>query len=188
MRTCKLAIIGLAAVFVLAACSVNVKKNEEGQEKNVDIKTPFAEIHVDKGADVRDTGLPVYAGARPKQNTQNDEKNANVDISGFGYGVKVVAVSYDSDDPPAKIIAYYKDQLKKYGTVLECHTSNHNWGANRSSGHDSEELKCDDNSGNTIELKAGKKSNQHIVAIDPKDKGSEFALVYVRLRGKDDTI
>ena len=190
MRSYKLAVISsVAALFVLAACSVNVKKNDEGQDKNVDIKTPFAEIHVDKGADVRDTGLPVYSGARPKQNTENDEKNANVDISGFSYGVKVVAVSYDSDDPPSKVIAYYKDQLKKYGSVLECHTSNHNWGANRSSGHESDELTCDANdNGKTIELKAGKKSNQHIVAIDPKDKGSEFALVYVRLRGKDDTI
>ena len=189
MRTYKLAIVGVAVLFVLAACSVNVKKNEEGQDKNVDIKTPFAEIHVDKGADVRDTGLPVYAGAVPKQNTENDDKNANVDISGFGYGVKVVAVSYDSNDPPSKLIAYYKDQLKRYGTVLECHTSNHNWGANRSSGHESDELTCDANdNGKTIELKAGKKNNQHIVAIDPKDKGSEFALVYVRLRGKDDTI
>ena len=58
MRTYKLAVIGLAALFVLAACSVNVKKNDEGQDKNVDIKTPFAEIHVDKGANVHDTGLP----------------------------------------------------------------------------------------------------------------------------------
>ena len=56
-------------------------------------------------------------------------------------------------------------------------------------GRDSEELKCDgNNQGKTIELKAGKKSNQHIVAIDPKDKGADFALVYVRLRGKEDTI
>jgi len=189
MPTYKVAIIGVVVLFVLAGCSVNVKKNDEGQDKNVDIKTPFAEIHVDKGADVRDTGLPVYAGAKPKQNTENDDKNANVDISGFGYGVKVVAVSYDSDDPPSKLIAYYKDQLKKYGTVLECHTSSHNWSANHSSGQDSDELTCDANDkGKTIELKAGKKSNQHIVAIDPKDKGSEFALVYVRLRGKDDTI
>lgn len=189
MPTYKLAIVGVVVLLVLAACSVNVKKNNEGEDKNVDIKTPFAEIHVDKGADVRDTGLPVYAGAVPKQNTEHDDKNANVDISGFGYGVKVVAVSYDSNDPPSKVIAYYKDQLKKYGTVLECHTSNHNWGGNRSSGHDSEELTCDANdNGKTIELKAGKKSNQHIVAIDPKDNGSEFALVYVHLRGKDDTI
>lgn len=188
MQMIRSASIAMIALFLLSACSVNVKKNEEGQDKNVDIKTPFANIHVDKGADVRDTGLPVYAGARLKQSDNNqDEKSANVNISGFGFGLKVVAVSYESDDPPAKLVGFYKDQLKRYGTVLECHTSNHQWGPNSGKDHNSDELKCDgDNNGKTIELKAGKKNNQHIVAIDPKDKGSEFALVYVRVHGKDD--
>jgi hypothetical protein len=190
MHIFKPTIAALAAVSVLSACNVNVKKNEEGQDKNVDIKTPFGEIHVDKGADVKDTGLPVYAGARLKQSTgDNDEKSANVNISSFGYGVRVVAVSYESDDPPSKLVAFYKEQLKRFGAVLECHTASHQWGPSSGNDHNSEELKCDgDNNGRTIELKAGKKSNQHIVAIDPKDKGADFALVYVRLRGKEDTI
>jgi len=190
MQTFKPAIVALAAVFLLSACSVNVKKNEEGQDKNVDIRTPFGEIHVDKGADVKDTGLPVYSGARLKQSSgDNDEKSANVNISSFGYGVRVVAVSYESDDPPSKLVAFYKEQLKKFGTVLECHTSNHQWEPGSRTDRDSEELKCDgNNNGKTIELKAGKRSNQHIVAIDPRDKGADFALVYVRLRGKQDTI
>jgi len=191
MQIFKPTIVVLAALFVLLACSINVKKNEEGQDKNVDIKTPFGEIHVDKGADVKDTGLPVYAGARLKQSTNdNDEKSANVNISSFGYGVRVVAVSYESDDPASKLVSFYKEQLKRFGTVLECHTANHQFGPpNSGNDRDSEELKCDgNNQGKTIELKAGKKSNQHIVAIDPKDKGADFALVYVRLRGKEDTI
>ena len=187
MHIYKSALTGVAAAFLLCACSVNVKKNGEGEDKNVDIKTPFAEIHVDKGADVRDTGLPVYTGARIKPNTENDDKNANVNISGFGYGVRVVAVQYESDDSPSKLVAYYKDQLKKYGTVLECHTQGHQYSYDK--GGNSEELKCEgDTQGKTIELKAGKKSNQHIVAIDPKDKGTNFSLVYVHLTGKDDTI
>ncbi|HXU16643.1 MAG TPA: hypothetical protein VN708_16030 [Terriglobales bacterium] len=190
MQIFKPAIVALVAFFALSACSVNVKKNQEGNDKNVDIKTPFGEIHVDKGADVKDTGLPVYAGARLKPSTgDNDEKSANVNISSFGYGVRVVAVSYESDDPPSKLVTFYKEQLKRFGTVLECHTADHKWGPHSGNDRDSEELKCDgDNNGKTIELKAGKKSNQHIVAIDPKDKGADFALVYVRLRGKEDTI
>jgi hypothetical protein len=177
----------LGAAFMFSACNVNVKKNEQGQDKNVDIKTPFGEIHVDKGADVKDTGLPVYAGARIKQedNDKGDEKNANVNISTAGFGIRVVAVEYQSDDAPAKLISYYKDQLKKFGNVLECHTSGSNYSYNDSH---SDELKCEGNSGNNIELKAGTKNNQHIVSIKPRDKGADFALVYVRLRGKEDTI
>jgi hypothetical protein len=190
----KILLLPVLAIFVLSACSVNVKKNDQGEDKNVDIKTPFGEIHVDKGADVRDTGLPVYAGARVKPKTGNDEKSANVNISAFGFGMKVVAVEYESDDPASKVVAYYKDQLKKYGNVLECHTSqhNHNYGGHPGGdkdSKDSEELKCEgDNQGKSIELKVGTKSNQHIVAIDPHDKGADFALVYIHMRGKEDTI
>ena len=178
----------LLALFALSACSVNVKKNESGQDKNVDIKTPFGEIHVNKDADVRDTGLPVYAGARLKPKSGNDEKSANVNISTGVFGVRVVAVQYESDDTPAKVIAFYKDQLKKYGNVLECHTSGHTYG--HSHDHNSQELKCEgDNTGKNIELKAGTQNNQHIVSIDPRENGSDFALVYVHIRsGKEDTI
>jgi hypothetical protein len=184
----KVALLIPVALFALSACNINVKKNEQGQDKNVDIKTPFGEIHVDKGADVKDTGLPVYAGARVKQKNENDndEKNANVNISTSAFGIRVVAVEYESDDSPAKLVAYYKDQLKKYGNVLECHTTGHNYSYNNDS--HSDELKCEGNTGNNIELKAGTKNNQHIVSIEPRDKGSEFALVYVRIRGKEDTI
>jgi hypothetical protein len=176
-----------AAFFLLAGCSVNVKKNNGGEDKNVDIDTPFGGIHVSKGADVRDTGLLAYPGSQPKKksDSDDDEKSANVDISTSAFGVKVVAIDYETHDAPSKVIAFYKDQLKKYGKVLECHTSDKNYTYEG----DSEELKCEGkNDGKTIELKSGTKSNQHIVAINPQDKGSEFSLVYVRLRGKEGTI
>jgi hypothetical protein len=184
----RVALLILAALFTLSACNVNVKKDEQGEDKNVDIKTPFGQIHVDKGADVKDTGLPVYAGARVKQKGDNegDEKNANVNISTGAFGIRVVAVEYESDDAPAKLIAYYKDQLKKYGTVLECHTTGQDF-SYHGDPH-SEELKCEGNTGKNIELKAGTKNNQHIVSIEPRDKGADFALVYVHIRGKEDTI
>lgn len=178
----------IATALLLIGCSVNVKKDNNGEDKDVNISTPFGGIHVNNSADVRDTGLAVYPGARVKpKNGDNDEKSANVDISSGSFGLKVVAVEYLSDDPPAKVIAFYQDQLKKYGHVLQCRNSH---GTNYSYNNGSEELKCDDSdsSGKTTELKSGSKGNQRIVAIDPDGKGSDFALVYVRMRGKDDTI
>src|SRR5215469_9240576 len=162
MRAIMIMLLGLMALTV-SSCNVNVKNDKQGDDKNVDIKTPFAQIHVDQGnADVRDTGLPVYSGARLKQKSGDEEKNANVNISAFGYGVRVVAVEYESDDSPSKVAAFYQGQLKRYGNVLECRTS----GTSYSAGHDSsgsQELKCEgDNTGSTVELKAGIKSNQHI--------------------------
>ena len=84
----------------------------------------MAQLHVSKGADVRDTGLPVYPGARRKEKGDDgNESSANVNISSELFGLKVVAVEYLSDDPPEKLVAYYTGQLKKYGNVLVCHTS-----------------------------------------------------------------
>jgi hypothetical protein len=176
----------LAAFLLLAGCSVNVKKSNNGEDKNVDIDTPFGGIHVSQGADVRDTGLPVYPGAKPKQKSDSDEeKSANVNISTSAFGVKVVAVEYETQDAPAKVIAYYKEQLKKYGNVLECHSESRHYDYEG----DSEELTCEgNNNGKTVELKVGTKSNQHIVSINPESQGADFALVYVRLRGKEGTI
>src|SRR5207245_9231385 len=91
----RITLLLLSALFALSACNINVKKNEQGEDKNVDIKTPFGDIHVDKGADVKDTGLPVYAGARVKQKNEsdNDEKSANANNSTGAYGLRVVSVA-----------------------------------------------------------------------------------------------
>ena len=181
---CLSIVVLLATLALLPACSVNVKdKGGDGNSK-VDISTPVGGIHVDENADARDTGLAVYPGARPKPKTDDgDKKSANVNMSAFGYGLKVVALEYLSDDPPDKIIAYYQDQLKKYGHVLQCHSNV------ITADHDGGKLKCDsDDSGNKVELKAGTDDNQHIVSVEPEGKGSDFAIVWLRLRGKEGDI
>ena len=181
--------LGLATLvaLLLPACSVNVKKEQNGEDKQVDIDTPVGGIHVSKGANVADLGLPVYPGARLKQKDFNgDDKSANVNISGFGFGVKVVALQYESDDSPSRLVAYYRDQLQKYGHVLECHTRHLDMDTDmKGSDHGSHELTCEGTSGDNIELKVGTKENQHIVAVEPEGKGSSFSLVYVRTHGKD---
>jgi hypothetical protein len=187
------AAIALVAFLLLSACKVNVKKGTDEEDKKVDIETPLGDIHVSKQADPRDTGLPVYPRAKLKpKDSSDDTKSANVNISGPGFGVKVVALEYVSEDPPQKLVDYYKDQLRKYGSVLECHTSSrggHTAMDHHRSKADSKPLSCDQSdNGSTVELKVGTESNQHIVAIEPQGKGSNFALVYIQTRGKEDTI
>jgi hypothetical protein len=190
-RICLAAAI-LAAFVFLTGCSVNVKKERDGQEKQVDINTLVGGIHVSKQADVADVGLAVYPGSHPKEkDSDGSDKSANVNISGFGLGIKVVALEYQSDDAPAKVLSFYKDQLKKYGDVLECHTSgNFNFNSDVKIGSHgsrdaSNELRCEGDHGNNVELKAGRKNDQHIVAVQSEGKGSSFSLVYVRTHGKD---
>jgi hypothetical protein len=96
-----------------------------------------------------------------------------------------VAIKFRSDDPPDKVLAFYRPKMKEFGgKFLECQqqgfvTYNHS--------DDSKELTCGDGSRNgaNMELKAGTPDRQHIVAVKPSGSGSEFALVYVMKHGKE---
>jgi hypothetical protein len=180
-------VAGLVCSLLLSACSINVKKQKDGEDKQVDINTPVGGIHVSKGADPQDVGIAVYPGAKLKQKDDSgDDQSANVNISGFGYGLKVVALEYESNDAPARVVAYYQDQLKKYGKVLVCHTSHFDMNADvKDHDNGSHELTCEGKDGINVELKVGTKENQHIVAVKPDGTGSSISLVYVRTHGKD---
>jgi len=173
------------AISLVTACSINVKKEQNGQDKQVDIRTPMGGIHVSKDVSAEDVGIAVYPGATLKENN-NDDKRANVNLSGFGYGLKVVALEYESKDSPEKVVEFYKDQLKRYGSVLECHTSGFDLNAGvKKHGEGSHQLTCEGSSGHNVELKVGTQENQHIVSVEPSGTGSNFSLVYVRTHGKD---
>jgi hypothetical protein len=183
----------LAALVVLPACSINVKDKKNGEgESRVDIKTPMGDIHVNDQPDIRETGLALYPGAKPAEKEYSDDKKgANVNISGPGFALKVVAAEFTSDDSPDKIMAYYNKELQKYGTVVQCHGR---WkgthvGKVKSDKSGSKPVACSgDDKGDSVELKVGTEDNQHIVAVEPEGKRTKFALVYVRTHGKDDTI
>ena len=181
--------LAAALMTALTACKIHVNKSENGEDKNVDIQTPLGGIQVNKDVNARDTGLSIYPGAheKPKSSSGNGGQ-ANVNISSEYFGLKVVVAEFLSDDPPEKVISYYRDQLKKYGGVLECHTKKHKDGPNVEMNHKKggdNKLTCEEDGGPTVELKVGTEDNQHIVSVAPQDggKGSDFALVYVQTRG-----
>jgi hypothetical protein len=178
----------MLALAVAVALPV-LAQDSHGQDKNLDVTSSAGDLHIGSDADARKTGLPLYPGARLK--TDDDNKSqANLSILTEAFGMKLVVAKYDSDDAPAKITDFYRDRLKKYGKVLECHSQKHGGDVkveeDSKDSKDSKELKCDENSGPVTELKVGTEDNQHIVAIEPRDvgKGSTFALVYVHTRGK----
>jgi hypothetical protein len=183
----------ILAFVALPGCSINVKDKKEGGDARVDIKTPIGDLHVNEGADVRDTGLTLYPGAKPApKESGDDKKSANVNLAFGGFGLKVVAAEFISDDSSGKILDYYNKQLQHFGKPIECHGK---WnggdvGVNTDDKSGlSKPVSCRESGGESVELKVGTEGNQHIVAIKPQDKGTRFALVYVRMRtGKDDTI
>jgi hypothetical protein len=183
----RMLVMFLGLMLLAPACSINVKKEKDGQDKQVDINTLVGGIHVSKGADPADVGMAIYPGARLKEKgTDGENKSANVNISSFGFGLRVVALEYESNDAPEKVVDYYKGQLKTYGNVVICHTSHLDVNADiKAEDRSSHELTCEGSGGRNVELKVGTAENQHIVAVEPQGSGSSFSLVYVRTHGKD---
>ena len=72
MRRNKLALAvvvagSFAVLLLLPACSVNVQKEANGRDKEVDIKTLLGGVHVSQQADASDIGLALYPGAHLKE-------------------------------------------------------------------------------------------------------------------------
>jgi len=187
-----LLVLSAAALTIVSACSISVKDKESNNgESQVDIKSPMGGLHVSEQVDIRDSGLSVYPGAKPAPKEDSNDKSANVNISVPGFQLKVVAAEFLSDDAPDKVIAYYDRELEKFGKPIQCHGWNTGQ-AYASGGNDvmSKPVSCSkDVGGDSVELKVGTEGNQHLISVKPNNKGSRFALVYVRIHtGKDSTI
>ncbi|HET7209127.1 MAG TPA: hypothetical protein VFI95_21295 [Terriglobales bacterium] len=191
--TSALLALSILAAIAFPGCSVNVKKDDQDEDKNVDISTPVGGIHVSKEADPNATGLAIYPGAKLiEKDDKGDDKSANVNINTPFFGLKVVAQEYRTDASQDKLISYYTGQLSKFGSVLQCKGSWHGGHTEireRPGDHKAKQLTCDEgDKGDAVELKVGTEDNQHLVAVAPDGKGSKFALVRVVVRGKEDMI
>lgn len=182
----------LALAFALSGFAQQSAPAPGSQDKPFDVHSSMGDMHVGKDADAGKQGLPLYPGARPKEDEDNDPLNFGILTESFG--VKLLVAKYESDDPPAKVIDFYRGKLKKFGKVLECHSQIPGGGVEVNDDKDSKDskdndkgLKCeDDGSGPVTELKVGTQDDQHVVAVEPgdKSKGTTFALVYLRTQGK----
>jgi hypothetical protein len=188
-----------AGVVIALLLSLSLFAQDSGNKnENFDVRSSVGDLHIGADADARKAGLPLYPGARLKTRDKDGNDNkVNLGLLTEAFGIKLVVAKYESDDAPAKVVDFYRDKLKKYGNVLECHSKKHSGedvdiGSDDSKDSDSKnsrnkELKCDgDNSGPVTELRVGTEDNQHDVAVETGDggKGTTFALVYVYARGK----
>jgi len=194
-------VVTLAFVTALAypASAAGPQKQEkDSQDKHLDIRSSSGDLHIGNDADARKIGLPIYPGARLKHDDSNNNA-VNLGLLTEAFGIKLVVASYESDDTPVQVIEYYRDKLRKYGKVLECHTPEHGGDVNADVDEDkdkdkdqhSKPVKCEgDNTGPVTELKVGTEENQHLVSIEPRDGGKRatFALVYLHTHGKQGDI
>jgi len=178
------------ALTGLAGCRIDTHKN--GNNDDVKIATPFGGLSVKTNDAVvqEGVGLTPYPGATlVKKDKDKDSGAADVNIGFGGFRLRVQALTYETTDPPAKVRAFYRDDMARYGTVILCRDSV----AVGSPDHTPDGLTCerdhnakihvseDDTAGE--ELKAGSKQRQHIVGIDPQGSGTKIGLVALELPG-----
>jgi hypothetical protein len=179
-------VLGLA---MTSGCRID--KDEHGDNKNVKVATPFGGVQVktNDAAGVEGIGLPVYPGAELVKKTDKDNGSADVNLSFGRFQLRVKAANYQTPDTPEKVSQFYKDAMKRYGTVIEC---NHDQPVGTPT-ETEEGLTCSDSgkkhssvtadSSGKTELKTGSKQHQHIVAIEPNNGGTKFGLVALDLPG-----
>ena len=178
--------IAFALFFVVTSAAFAQKSDND----SFDVQSSVGDLHLGSDADAKKVGLPLYPGARLKPDDDENSSRANLSLFTEAFGFKLVVAKYESDDAADKVIAFYRDKLKKYGKVLECHSEKHGGGIDVNNDDKnslrSKELKCEESSGPVTEFKVGTEDDQHVVAIEPRDagKGTTFSLVYVRSRGQ----
>jgi hypothetical protein len=188
--------VGCVLLAVLLAgvsgCKVRVDKSGEGD--NVKIATPFGGIAVNKDqTSAAELGLPAYPGAVMDAGGDGN-KSAKVDM-GFGaWRLRVKVAHYSTTDGRDQVVAFYRQALSQYGSVIEC-------AGDRPVGTTIatvEGLTCDHSdhdatprgnfSSDDLELKAGSPRHQHLVVLKGGRHGAtEFSLIALDLPHGFDT-
>jgi len=185
-----LAGIALAGMLVLAGSSLRAhaqapKDTSKDKEISVTLqgKDTDAGLIVSARATAKEVGLPVYPGAIPHLDKDNESSAAKLGMWGNSFGFKLVVLSMESKDAPRKIADYYQKALAKYGPVLDCTNAPRTRAAKDEK---SDLLTCDDDQPDKggMLFKAGTKERQHIVGLQPHGSGTVFQLLYIEARGK----
>jgi len=189
-----LALTASLSAILLSGCRIVDHKDKDGKNDNVAISTPFGSMHVktNDDADVSAIGLAVYPGSAPVKDGDKDHDSADVDMSFGDFHLGVKAASFQTGDSADKVTTFYRNDMARYGEVIEC-KGDHPIGTPTRT---SQGLTCSDeddhrhvhgststDSKDGIELRAGSQQRRHIVGIEAKNGGTRIALVMLNLPG-----
>jgi len=172
----------------LLAVGCSVKTTGQGDNADVKIETPLGgmKVKTNENVSIADIGLAAYPGAT-LVTKDKDNGSADVDMNFGSFHLRVKAASYRTGDSPDKVKAYYRKELARYGDVIECKDN----AAVGKPAKTSEGLGCSDHDDHVhvsemsekseVELRAGGKVHQHIVAIEKEAGGTKFGLVALDL-------
>jgi hypothetical protein len=172
------------ACLVLTGCHVSDHKN--GNNDNVDIGTPFGSMQVktNSNTDTSAIGIAAYPGAVPIKDNDKDSNSADINMSFGSFHLGVKAAGFQTPDNQDKVIAFYRNDLARYGDVIECANDTPIGQPTRTS----QGLSCDTKHGahlstgdHGVELRTGSELHQHVVDIETHDGGTKIGLIALDL-------
>ena len=140
-------------------------------------------VHANSHATAKDIGLPVYPGATPFREKDNDSSAADLGIVLNSFHFNLQVASFVTTASPDQVLEFYRKPLGKYGEVLECRhgkpvgsltvtKSGLTCGGDKSGGATVNGSDMDH------ELRAGTPEHFRIVGIDSTEAGkTKFGLV-----------
>ncbi|HZY62565.1 MAG TPA: hypothetical protein VFE38_08570 [Edaphobacter sp.] len=189
MQAKQVAVVALmAGIVVISGC--RIESNKHGDNDNVRIATPFGgmQVKTNDTTVLEGMGLPAYPGAvLVKKDKDNGAADINMNFGSFHLRVK--AASYRTPDSPDKVEAFYRKALARYGDVIKCSNDKPVGEPTRTAegltcDNSSKRVQIEDDASRKMELKAGSKAHQHIVAINPDGTGTKMGLVALDLPGR----
>lgn len=175
--SCRLATFTLAMVLPAAFLLMWSASSSFAQESDKDSVGLIASSQ----ASAKDVGLPLYPHSKPHVDNSDDSQAARLGLWGGRSGFKLVVMKMESSDSPDKLAKFYKKALAKYGKVLDCSNPAPSSSDDKDKNDSSTALTCGDDKPDPggMLFKSGTKEMQHLVAIQPNDKGSLYQLVAV---------
>lgn len=177
----------MVATVLVTGC--RVESSKQGGNDNVRIATPFGgmQVKTNDASVLQGMGLPAYPGATLLKK-DNDHGAADVNMNFGSFHLRVKAASYQTPDSPDKVEAFYRKALAAYGDVIKCSNDKPVGEPTQTAegltcDNDHKHVQIDDDMSRKMELKAGSKQHQHIVAIDADGSGTRLGLVALDLPG-----
>jgi hypothetical protein len=182
-----MAATAMVATVLMSGC--RVESSKQNGNDNVRIATPFGgmQVKTDDTSVLEGMGLPAYPGATLVKK-DHDHGAADVNMNFGSFHLRVKAASYHTSDTSDKVEAFYRKALGAYGDIIECSNDKSVGEPTRTAegltcDNDHKHVGIDDDISRKLELKAGSKQHQHIVAIDPDGVGTKIGLVVLDLPG-----
>jgi hypothetical protein len=176
----RLAVAAVCAALLPAVACFEVREGGPGDQTRVDILTPVGGLSVRTDVDAPNTGLPVYPGSRPVRRGDREPDNAEVSIGAPFFGLEVIAAKFESDDDPAAIVDFYRNEMRSYGDVTECR-GNVDFRGRRGSRTPVCKEKL---ASRAVQLVVGTEEHHRLVSVEPSSHGSEFAVVSIQTRSR----